>query len=76
MKLIPSDVAARRMRQAAALAFGLGVALATAAWHHASRPAVAVVDPVMERACGWPTREGEFMWVRIEAGKVKCGRYW
>ncbi len=51
----------------------LGLFLA-AALHHLSKAEV-VADPVMERACGWPTHEGEYLWVTIEGGKIKCGKY-
>lgn len=52
----------------------LGAAVAIGAVN-ALAPAAPVLDPRMERICGWPTLEGEYMWVMVRGGKVDCGRY-
>ena len=57
----------------ALIAFSLGVP-AGAVIVHKMQPII-VIDQRMERVCGWPKQEGEFLWVMIEDGKVKCGRY-
>ena len=73
LQVIEQESVVRHARQCAAVGIALGIILASIAWHFATQPAAAVIDPRMERACGtWPRHEAEVLLVFILGGKVHC----
>ena len=66
----------RRVYVSIALGFALGVTASLGLYYHlADTHPTQVIDPRLEKACAWPTLEGEMTVVTVHNDRVLCWRW-